>query len=374
MKADATGEERPHRNLDLLQPPMAALQTIHFNHTFTISSYSINYVYCTNNERTNHLYPTNSKSMSNLNLSSPTEMVYYTYDGNFELGCDAKVLSCQFIEYSCDSESQLQSQSQLGLLEQDSETITKTNIKTVQLTLDRTVLHAQGGGQPTDTGTITITRTTAADVKILVTKVLLDRATKVATHTGTITTSTADLGDVSVAVTAGDSVKVSVDAANRQILSECHTAGHVVDSAMAKCGSILPSIKAYHFLQGPYVEYKGTIPMEERPALLQKLQSAFQELVEEQVETQIQVLSQQEAELVCNRVAKNYFNLSEFGDDNKDPDTNTLRIVTVAGWPCPCGGTHVKNTGQLKRRKWGITGIRCKKGVVRVKYNQNWDS
>jgi Ser-tRNA(Ala) deacylase AlaX len=42
--------------------------------------------------------------------------------------------------------------------------------------------------------------------------------------------------------------------------------------------------------------------------------------------------------------------------------------VTVAGWPCPCGGTHVKSTGNLKGRRWGITGLKCKKGLVRVKY------
>jgi Ser-tRNA(Ala) deacylase AlaX len=104
-----------------------------------------------------------------------------------------------------------------------------------------------------------------------------------------------------------------------------------------------------------------------RPALLEKLQAAFQELVQDDIDTTIEVLSKENAEEVCNRVAENYFNLSEFGDD-------TIRIVTVAGWPCPCGGTHVKSTGGLKDRKWGITGLKCKKGVVRVKYAPNWDS
>jgi Ser-tRNA(Ala) deacylase AlaX len=259
-----------------------------------------------------------------------TELIYYTYEGNFELECESKVLSCQFID-----EEQ----------------------KTVQLCLDMTVLHAQGGGQPTDLGRIS---TTIDDnSKVNVTKVLLDRATGVATHTGTMESSST--------IKVGDAVHVSVDAENRRILSECHTAGHVVDSAMAKCNTLLPPTKAYHYLEGPYVEYKGTIPAEDRPALLEKLQAAFQELVQDDIDTKIEVLSKENAEEVCNRVAKNYFNLGEFGDD-------TVRIVTVAGWPCPCGGTHVKSTGDLKDRKWGITGIKCKKGVVRVKYAPNWDN
>jgi Ser-tRNA(Ala) deacylase AlaX len=164
----------------------------------------------------------------------------------------------------------------------------------------------------------------------------------------------------------GVSVQVTVHAENRQILSECHTAGHVVDSAMAKCETLMPPTKGYHFLDGPYVEYKGSVPVDDRPALLEKLQTAFQELVQDDIDTQIQVLSKAAAEEVCNRAAENYFNLNDFGDE-------TVRIVTVAGWPCPCGGTHVKSTGALKEREWGITGLRVKKGVFRVKYGQQWN-
>jgi Ser-tRNA(Ala) deacylase AlaX len=262
---------------------------------------------------------------------APTEMLYFTYAGNFELECDATILSCRFIDKDI----------------------------SVDFVLDKTVMHAQGGGQPTDLGTIQVKTSDGKTRTISVEKVLLNRATGVATHTGKLN----DEG-TSADIKAGDAVHVSVNAENRRILSECHSAGHVVDSAMARCGKLLPPIKGYHFLDGPYVEYKGTIPEDERPELLEKLQVAFGQLVSEDIETNIQVLPKEKAEEVCNRVAENYFNLNEFGDD-------TVRIVTVAGWPCPCGGTHVKSTGHLKERKWGVTGIKCKKGAVRVKYGQN---
>jgi Ser-tRNA(Ala) deacylase AlaX len=243
------------------------------------------------------------------------------------------------------------------------------------------VLHAQGGGQPTDLGSITLNNETKQQQVVNITKVLLDRTTGVATHTGTMatttTTTSSSSGDNSTTTMmmmmddiVGNAVQVTVNSPNRQILSECHTAGHVVDSAMAKCDSLMPPTKGYHFLDGPYVEYKGSVPVDDRPALLEKLQTAFQELVEDDIDTQIQVLSNKAAaEEVCqNRgVPENYFNLNDFGDE-------TVRIVTVAGWPCPCGGTHVKSTGALKEREWGITGLRCKKGVFRVKYGQQWNS
>jgi Ser-tRNA(Ala) deacylase AlaX len=85
--------------------------------------------------------------------------------------------------------------------------------------------------------------------------------------------------------------------------------------------------------------------------------------VAEDIETKIETMSKQDAEAVCNRVQENV-NLDDFGDGD-------IRIVTIAGWPCPCGGTHVRSTKYLKERKWGITGIRSKKGIVRVKYGQD---
>jgi Ser-tRNA(Ala) deacylase AlaX len=218
----------------------------------------------------------------------------------------------------------------------------------VQVELDRSSFHPQGGGQPTDIGTIDY----AGEQKSMsVSKVTLDRETGVVTHEGKGET-----------FQVGDAVTVSVDADRRRILSECHTAGHVVDSAMARCDSVLPANKGYHFLDGPYVEYKGSIPAEERERLLTNLKQAFADLVEEDIATKIETLSREEAELVCNRVQQN-FDLSEFSKGDAP-----LRIVTVAGWPCPCGGTHVQSTAELKERGWGITGLKSKKGVVRVKY------
>lgn len=257
-----------------------------------------------------------------MTILAPTKMIYLSYEGNWETECEAKVIAVQ----------------------------SKDN-DVVEVYLDQTVMHAQGGGQPTDQGTI------EADSGTLhVSKILLDRDTGVASHTGKLDGELAP----------GQLVRVKVDPMLRRILSECHTAGHVVDSAMARCGKFLKPSKAYHFLEGPYVEYEGSIPIEERDTVLKDLQTAFCQLIDENIDTKIELMSKKEADEVCNRQSQN-FDVDIFADKH----TKLVRVVTVAGYPCPCGGTHVRSTGILKSNGWGITGIKSKKGVVRVKYGQN---
>ena len=91
----------------------------------------------------------------------------------------------------------------------------------------------------------------------------------------------------------------------------------------------------------------------------------MKELIDEDIPTNIQTLPIDEAESLCNRLAQN-FNMKDFTSPT-DPNPN-VRVVTVAGWNCPCGGTHVRSTGALKERGWYVKGLRCKKGVVRVRY------
>lgn len=124
--------------------------------------------------------------------------------------------------------------------------------------------------------------------------------------------------------------------------------------------------KGYHFLDCPYVEYEGTVPPEERKELLENLQASFCRLVDEGIDTEITLMSKEKADAACNRQAQN-FDLDIFADKR----TNLVRVVIVARYPCPCGGTHTRSTADLKERQWGITGLKCKKNVVRVKYNKS---
>jgi Ser-tRNA(Ala) deacylase AlaX len=45
-----------------------------------------------------------------------------------------------------------------------------------------------------------------------------------------------------------------------------------------------------------------------------------------------------------------------------------VRIVGIANFLCPCGGTHVPSTSHLS--DFEVTGIKRKKGALRVKYDR----
>ena len=146
----------------------------------------------------------------------------------------------------------------------------------------------------------------------------------------------------------------------------------------------LPPTKGYHFLDGPYVEsasgvsfsssppppggeirgapdrYKGAVPADARAPLVARLQEEFAALVAEDIATTIATYPAAEADARLNRVQKN-FDLSTFDDP-------TVRVVGVAGFECPCGGTHLRSTGLVD--DYTVTGIRVKKGVVRIKYDR----
>lgn len=198
-------------------------------------------------------------------MEPTTQLLYLTYDGNFQQHCEALVLSCSFIEPPVEVKDKVVSSQEEPSGENAIE-------KWIEIILDRTVLHPQGGGQPTDKGVIY-----NDNAKAFIDRVVCSRETNVVKHIGTISLTTGDIDIPADSIfILGSKVQVDVDSDRRKILSECHTAGHVVDAAMARCHQILPPLKGYHFLDGPYVEYSGNIPTEEREPLILSLQSAFQ--------------------------------------------------------------------------------------------------
>jgi Ser-tRNA(Ala) deacylase AlaX len=301
-------------------------------------------------------------------MTKPTEMIYMTYEGCWQMECTSTVLQVNQTRLN-DADAEVDSTTPQEQQQQDKSAAATT----VDIILDRTVLHAQGGGQPTDTGRIVIVSDNNDDNgdskevahHLTVSKVTLDRSTGLAWHTCVfVPTTTTTLPNV------GDVVRVLVDQDERRLLSECHTAGHVVDAAMARCDKVWKPTKGYHFLDGPYVEYEGMVAVTERDALLERLQTSFCQLVQEDISTAIDNVDLERADQMCNRFAPDFFDVRAFAD----PLTEHVRVVTVAHFSCPCGGTHVKSTSDLAARGWSITGIKSKKGVVRIKYGPSKNS
>ena len=106
------------------------------------------------------------------------------------------------------------------------------------------------------------------------------------------------------------------------------------------------------------------IPDAERKALPERLNQQFEELVAKDIPTTICMMAKDDAEAELNGttregVQKN-FDFTAF----KEP---TVRVVGIAGFKCPCGGTHCRSSADLK--DFEVTGIKMKKGDLRVKYD-----
>jgi len=242
----------------------------------------------------------------------PTELIHLTYDGNFQLDTEATVLLCRVIDSAAPTNNGNNTNmntadvdertNNISINEHDDndnqkeeKKVMRTNIS-IELQLDVTTMHPQGGGQPTDIGSITTivgmnafnnsncegsegeedVVSNSPPIAASIHKVTIDRTTGIVTHAGTISVLPDDDNNINNKFPLNSRVKVSVHPHNRQLLSECHTAGHVVDAAMDKCGKLLKPTKGYHFLDGPYVEYHGSIDVQEREEFLSRLQLAYQ--------------------------------------------------------------------------------------------------
>ena len=172
--------------------------------------------------------------------------------------------------------------------------------------LDATVFHPQGGGQPSDVGTL-------GDANVV--SVFADGR---AGSGGVVYHAL----EAEPTFAVGDAVACRVDAEHRLRSARTHSAGHLIDVAMQRCGVGLEPTKGYHWATGCYVEYDDANPetrmtADERAALKPKLQAALDELLAEDAPTDVST------------------------------DAEGTRIVTVGGLPCPCGGTHVASSGAI---------------------------
>ncbi|KAJ1720961.1 hypothetical protein LPJ53_004460 [Coemansia erecta] len=188
------------------------------------------------------------------------------------------------------------------------------------LTLDRTLFYPQGGGQPTDTGTITSPAGAFA-------------VHHVAMHDGTVYHFGAG-----ALPSPADTVELHVDSLTRLRNARCHSAGHLIFSLVTAQGSAwaMRERKGHHFADGAYVEFDGVMPAEEDVA-------AFQRRIDQAVAEDLPVHVYE-------------------GEDGR-------RYVRVGGYAeNPCGGTHVRSTAELAGLTIRKIARRANQGTTKVSY------
>ena len=190
------------------------------------------------------------------------------------------------------------------------------------IVLNRTVFYPQGGGQPFDTGTIK-----SSSGLFNVSNVRSREG--VVKHYGSFESGSFNIGDT---------VFCSVDKERRELNSRVHSAGHVLDMALANLGYDLKPGKGFHAPEGPYVEYGGDIESIDTNKLKEDLDKELDSIVGLGGEVSVEFMPGKE----LNRLVK-YGILGIF-----------------------CGGTHVRNIKDIKGIY--IRKIKKEKGIIRIAY------
>lgn len=206
--------------------------------------------------------------------------------------------------------------------------------------LDQTIFYPQGGGQPTDTGTIK-TEQCAMNVSF------------VGFNEGEvfhyITEEPVDFDGL-----VGQSCALHVDTARRLEQAKAHTAGHLISSIIDAERGALRAVKGFHFSDGPYVEFEGK-PEGETADILAALQTKLDECVAEGLAVNAEMVTIDELRQRCWSVPS-YL-----------PEDKPLRVVTIEKFDAvPCGGTHIANLAEL-----GVVSVlkmKSKKGNTKISY------
>lgn len=203
------------------------------------------------------------------------------------------------------------------------------------LYLDSTIFYPEGGGQPSDVGTISGPNGTAQVV-----------------HARYQQGVVAHQCEIEGSFSVGDIVTCRINWDERHRNMRAHTAGHVLHDGLMH----LPHPQDLFPLKGNhkklYVDYSGS-PL---PSLLAvELEQQCNQIIASGYETEIREVSLEELQRICDYVPANL------------PTDKPLRVLKIGPHsPMPCGGTHVRNTAEIGPMK--ILGIYLKKGVNHIKY------
>jgi Ser-tRNA(Ala) deacylase AlaX len=158
-------------------------------------------------------------------------------------------------------------------------------------------------------------------------------------------------------------VVLRIDSSRRELNCKLHSAGHLIDACVSRLGlnPWLKPGKGYHFIDNPNVEYEIiSTPSSPLPSLLMDMDAlgaavadAFEALVAEKIATSICFEERAAAAEILGEALEGY--------------PQVVRLVSVGGKACACGGTHVGNTEDLG----GITvdKTKKKKNVLKISYS-----
>lgn len=220
---------------------------------------------------------------------------------------------------------------------------------------EKTIFHPQGGGQPSDVGTITSSSGSSSATTFDVQAVRMD-----AVHDGRVLHfGRFAAGGEPKPFEVGQEVEQAIDVERRHLYSRLHTAGHVLGAAVRHlCMNEVEGfdeLKASHFPDSAACEFAGLIEG--------KWKDPIQKKVDEYVAAKMPV----EIDWWDEEDFKEHGLERLIPDRSLAPPGEKFRVVNIVGAEVyPCGGTHVDTTdlcGETKVKK-----ISRSKGQSRVSY------
>jgi Ser-tRNA(Ala) deacylase AlaX len=125
---------------------------------------------------------------------------------------------------------------------------------------------------------------------------------------------------------------------------------------MQELGLPLEPAKAYHFPDGPYVEYVGNFAPADKDDLAKQIQAKAEQLIQQNIPVNVTVADSAGASELCGE-------LPDYIDKSKP-----IRVVSIGdNRGCPCAGTHIKELGEIGALT--ISKIRSKGDRTRISYS-----
>ena len=207
------------------------------------------------------------------------------------------------------------------------------------LVLDRTVMHPQGGGQPSDRG-----------------EIQADGGEFPVRFAGFVEGSVRHYGSFEVArLDIGAPVRMTVDQQRRQVNAQAHTAGHLVANVVEDVRAELVAIKGYHFPHGAYVEFHGAKPSDAE-SVLAEANRRMSAAIAADLPVEAAIFDHQALVQLCPHLPENL------------PIDRPLRAVRIGDYPpVPCGGTHLPSLSNLASVV--ATKIKSRKGNCKFSYS-----
>ncbi|KAJ5887387.1 hypothetical protein N7495_007428 [Penicillium taxi] len=213
-----------------------------------------------------------------------------------------------------------------------------------------TIFYAQGGGQPCDTGTMTLSSNEKVAFDVTTVR---NGVNGLVLHLGSFASASESEPEH---FKPGDSVKQAIDSEKRILNSRIHTGGHVVGLAVRFLSSSIPDItelKAQHYPDLAFVDFQGTIESRHKDAI----QAQVDAYISQELPVKIYFWNEAELREKCAVVPGAV----------AIPEGELVRAVDIVGAGAyPCGGTHVSDTRKVG--KVTIKKISRSKGNSKVSY------